>query len=124
VVQELTLTLISIIAFTHSINQSFAMHFLDKVDRVAPATTTAYVEDPKENAILQGTNAETELENPNQRHIPPRIENVVRRKLDWHVIPLVSALCSYLAISALARKRGTCAKCLGQTSLLFLIVRT
>lgn len=98
------------------------MNFLNKFGRVAPATTTAYVEDPKENGIPKGTTAETELENPNPQLIRPGIENVVRRKLDWHVVPLVTALCSFLAINALA-KRGACAKCLGQTSLLFLIVQ-
>lgn len=100
------------------------MGFLRKFGKVAPATTTAYVENPKDNASLKATKAETEVENANQQHILPEIENVIRRKLDWHVIPLVSALCSFVAISALARKRGIRAKCLKQTFLLFLIVRT
>ncbi len=86
------------------------MGVLDQFGRLAPATTTAYVEAAEKNASLKETRAETEMESANLQQIQPEIEKVVRRKLDWHVIPLVSALCSFVPIGATDINAGTCAE--------------
>lgn len=92
--------------FWYSISQSLTMELLDKTGPVVPAITNAHVEDPKENASLKESKVKSDLENANQQDLSREIEDVLRRKLDWHVIPLVSALCSFVAISALGKTMG------------------
>ncbi len=88
------------------------MRLLDKSNEVAPATTTAYVEDPKDNASNKLIRAKTELENADHHHINPEIEKAVRRKFDLHVVPLVTALCSFVPIYTPASKAATSAEAL------------
>ena len=71
------------------------MGLLEKFGRVVPATPTADTEESKENASFEESRPKRELDSAHQQHIEPEIEKVVRRKLDRHVIPLVTALCLY-----------------------------
>ena len=88
------------------------MRLLLKRNEVAPATITAYVEDPEDNISDKGIGAETKLENADQQQINPEIEKAVRRKFDWHLVPLVTALCSFVPIYAPASKASTSAEAL------------
>ena len=76
------------------------MGFLKRFGRAAPATATAYVENPEEIARLEKTGADTALENAHSDHVHPEIERAVRSKFDWHLVPLVTGLCSFVLMSS------------------------
>lgn len=70
------------------------MGFLGNLVYVAPPTKTDNVEDRKESPDVEKTAVERDVTNANGHHTYPNVEKRVISKLDWHVVPLVSALCS------------------------------
>ena len=77
------------------------MRSLKKFERAVPATTSVYVEEPKENASIEKNGAETALESGHSDHVHPEIERMVISKFDWHLVPLVTALCLCVLMSSL-----------------------
>lgn len=83
------------------------MDLWKKIERPAPPTTTDYVEDEKpgssvadveQNSQSLGIGINSDGQQPH--HVHPDIEKRVVRKLDYRVVPLVSALClSFLCAS-------------------------
>ena len=74
------------------------MGIFGKLGRLAPATTTDYVEENHVNLAHDEEKAHTEnKENGDipapRRHVHPAAERALVRKLDWHFTPLVAALC-------------------------------
>ena len=78
------------------------MGFFGRFGRVAPATTTDYVEesDGKAPEIDAEKNAVDFQENINppahRHHVHSDAEKAVVRKLDWRLPPLVGVLCTIL----------------------------
>ena len=73
------------------------MGFPSKFARTPPPPATDFVEDEKASQGLdpEKLGAQSELEaatQPHQRHVVPEIERRVIRKMDFRIVPLVSAL--------------------------------
>ena len=80
-----------------------------KVERSAPPTTTDYVEGDDEKSSSAdvekyGQSSDMKEDGPQPHHVHPDIEKRVVRKLDYRVVPLVSALCLFSTIHFVLKK--------------------
>lgn len=74
------------------------MGFLKKVEHPAPPTTTDYVEQlsPSDDVEKNSPSVDTNSGVQEPHHANPQLEKRVIRKLDFRVVPLLSALCWFL----------------------------